>query len=99
MASPGLNTATFKTNTTGLQKGQVKGCKKKNTSNKFIMKLSQTGTDKNPLQNRIPGITHILQLVMTIPSSISYYAVKVRRRELRAGGNKLSAARGLRRII
>jgi hypothetical protein len=63
------------------------------------MKLSQTGTDKNPLQNRIPGITHILQLVMTIPSLISYYAVKVRRRELRAGGNKLSVARGLRRII
>jgi hypothetical protein len=58
------------------------------------MQLSQTGTDKNPLQNRIPGITHILQLVMTIPSLISYYAVKVRRRELRAGGNKLSAARG-----
>jgi hypothetical protein len=61
------------------------------------MQLSQTGTDKNPLQNHIPGITHILQLVMTIPSS--NYAVKVRRRELRAGGNKLSAARGLRRII
>jgi hypothetical protein len=33
----------------------------KTTSNKFIMQLSQTGTDKNPLQNRIPGITHILQ--------------------------------------
>jgi hypothetical protein len=30
------------------------------------MQLSQTGMDKNPLQNRIPGITHILQLVMTI---------------------------------
>jgi hypothetical protein len=29
------------------------------------MQLSQAGTDKNPLQNRIPGITHILQLVMT----------------------------------
>jgi hypothetical protein len=72
---------------------------KYNTSNKFIMQLSQTGTDKNPLQNRIPGITHILQLVMTIPSLISNCAVKVRRRELRAGGNKLSAARGLRRII
>jgi hypothetical protein len=57
------------------------------------MKLSQTGTDKNPLQNRIPGVTHILQLVMIIPSLISYYAVKVRQRELRAGGNKLSAAR------
>jgi hypothetical protein len=27
------------------------------------------------------------------------YAVKVRQRELRAGGNKLSAARGLRGII
>jgi hypothetical protein len=63
------------------------------------MKLSQTGTDKNPLQNRIPGITHILQLIMTIPSLIKYYAVKVRRWGLRAGGNKLSAARGLRRII
>jgi hypothetical protein len=72
---------------------------KKNTSNKFIMQLSQAGTDKNPLQNRIPGITHILQLVMTIPSLISNYAVKVRRQELRAGGNKFSAARGLRRII
>jgi hypothetical protein len=60
------------------------------------MQLSQTGTDKNPLQNRIPSITHILQLVMTITSN---YAVKVRRQELRAGGNKLSAARGLRRII
>jgi hypothetical protein len=35
---------------------------KKKTSNKFIMQLSQTGTDKNPLQNRTPGITHILQL-------------------------------------
>jgi hypothetical protein len=33
----------------------------KKTSNKFIMQLSQTGRDKNPLQNRIPGITHILQ--------------------------------------
>jgi hypothetical protein len=32
----------------------------KKTSNKFIMPLPQTGTDKNPLQNRIPGITHIL---------------------------------------
>jgi hypothetical protein len=61
------------------------------------MQLSQTGTGKNPLQNRIPGITHILQLIMTIPSLISNYAVKVRRRELRAGGNKLAAARG--RII
>jgi hypothetical protein len=63
------------------------------------MLLLQTGTDKNPLQNRIPGITHILQLVITIPSFITNYAVKVRRRELRAGGNKLSAARGLGRII
>jgi hypothetical protein len=72
---------------------------KKNTSNKFIMQLLQTGVDKNPLQNRIPGITHILQLVMTIPSLISNYAVKIRRQVLRAGGNKLSAARGLRRII
>jgi hypothetical protein len=33
----------------------------KKNSNKFIMPLSQRGTDKNPLQNRIPGITHILQ--------------------------------------
>jgi hypothetical protein len=30
---------------------------------------------------------------------ICNYAVKVSQRELRAGGNKLSAARGLRRII
>jgi hypothetical protein len=28
----------------------------------MIMQLSQAGTDKNPLQNRIPGITHLLQL-------------------------------------
>jgi hypothetical protein len=64
------------------------------------MHLSQTGTDKNPLQNRIPGITHILQLVMTILTNlITNYAVKVRHQELRAGGNKLSAARRLRRII
>jgi hypothetical protein len=64
------------------------------------MQLSQTGTDKNPPKtvSQVLG-THILQLVMTIPSLISNYAVKVRRRELKAGGNKLSAARGLRRII
>jgi hypothetical protein len=31
------------------------------------------------------------------PSSILNDAVKVRQRELRAGGNKLSAARGLRK--
>jgi hypothetical protein len=31
--------------------------------------------------------------------TISNYAVKVRRQELRAAGNKLSAARGLRIII
>jgi hypothetical protein len=63
------------------------------------MQLSQTGMDKKPLQNHIPGITHILQLVMTIPSLISNYAVKVRQQELRAGGNKFWTARGLRRII
>jgi hypothetical protein len=64
------------------------------------MQLSQTGTDEKPSsKNLIPGITQILQLIMTIPSLMCNYAVKVRRRELRAGGNKLSAARGLRRII
>ncbi|CAH1382864.1 unnamed protein product, partial [Tenebrio molitor] len=45
--------------------------------------INQTGTDKNPLQNRIPVNTR------------SRYA----NRSLRAGANKLSAARGLRRII
>jgi hypothetical protein len=34
------------------------------------MPLSQTGTDKNPLQNRIPGITH------TLRHKISAYCVK-----------------------
>jgi hypothetical protein len=62
----------------------------KKTSNKFIMQLSQTGRDKNPLQTRIPDIT---------PSLISNYAVKVRQWELRAGGDKLPAARGLREIM
>jgi hypothetical protein len=33
----------------------------KKNSNKFIRQDRQAGTDKNPLQNRIPGITHILQ--------------------------------------
>jgi hypothetical protein len=32
------------------------------TSNQITMQLSQTGTNKKPPQNRIPGITHILQL-------------------------------------
>jgi hypothetical protein len=32
----------------------------KENSNKCIMPLSQTGTDKKPLQNRIPDITQIL---------------------------------------
>jgi hypothetical protein len=54
------------------------------------MQLSQTGRDKNPLQTRIPDIT---------PSLIRNYAVKVRQWELRAGGSKLSAARGLREIM
>jgi hypothetical protein len=45
------------------------------------MRLSQRGTDKNPLQNRIPGITHILQL-MTKLCLISKYAVKVYQQEL-----------------
>jgi hypothetical protein len=32
------------------------------TRNQIIMQLSQAGTDKNPLQNRILGVTHLLQL-------------------------------------
>jgi hypothetical protein len=31
-------------------------------SDEIIMQLSQTGVDKNLLQNHIPGITHLFQL-------------------------------------
>jgi hypothetical protein len=31
------------------------------------MQLSQAGTDKNPLQNRIPGITHFYNLISDNP--------------------------------
>ncbi|CAH1371381.1 unnamed protein product [Tenebrio molitor] len=53
------------------------------TRNQITMQLSQAGTDKNPLQNRIPVNT---RLRYTIGG-------------LEAGGDKLSVARGLRRII
>jgi hypothetical protein len=31
----------------------------KKTGNQILIQLSQAGTDKNRLQNRIPGITHL----------------------------------------
>jgi hypothetical protein len=58
------------------------------------------GRMKNPLQKPYPRYYSCFTIqVMTISSLIRNYAVKVRQRELRAGGNKLSAARGLRRIV
>jgi hypothetical protein len=63
------------------------------------MQLLQTGTNKTLFKNRIPGITHIFNSINDKTCLIRNYAVKVRQRELRAGDNNLSAARGLRRII
>jgi hypothetical protein len=58
------------------------------------------GRMKNPLQKPYPRCYSYFTIrSMTKKCLIGNYAVKVRRRELRAGGNKLSAARGLRRII
>jgi hypothetical protein len=64
------------------------------------MQLLQTGTDEKPSSKTVSQVLLILSTrLMTKQCLIRSYAVKVRQRELRAGGNKLSAARGLRRII
>jgi hypothetical protein len=84
-----MNAATFKTTENGyMTKWQVKACK---TSKQIRMQLLQAGTDEKPSSKTI---SQVLLIFFN-----SNYAVKVRQRELRAGGNKLSAARGLRRII
>jgi hypothetical protein len=57
------------------------------------MQLLQTETDEKPSQVLLTFSTRL----MTKQCLIRNYAVKVRQRELRAGGNKLSAARGLRK--
>jgi hypothetical protein len=40
----------------------TKNTNNQQTCNQITMQLSQTETDKNPFQNRIPAITYILQL-------------------------------------
>jgi hypothetical protein len=66
------------------------------------MQLLQTGTDEKPSSKTVSQvllISYFTIRLMTKQCLIWNYAVKVRRRELKPGGNKLSAARGLRRII
>jgi hypothetical protein len=64
------------------------------------MQLLQTGTDEKPSSKTVSQVLLIFSTrLMTKQCLIRNYAVKVCQRELRAGGNKLSAARGLRRII
>jgi hypothetical protein len=64
------------------------------------MQLLQTGTNEKPSSKTVSQVLLIFTIrLMTKQCLIWNYAVKVRQRELRAGGNKLSAARGLRRLI
>jgi hypothetical protein len=64
------------------------------------MQLLQTGTDEKPSSKTVSQVLLIFSIrLMTKQCLIRHYAVTVRQRELRAGGNKLSAAGGLRRII
>jgi hypothetical protein len=68
--------------------------------NKLWCSYYRQGRMKNPLQK--PYLKYYLYFtirLMTKQCLIWSYEVKVRQRELRAEGNKLSAARGLRRII
>jgi hypothetical protein len=68
--------------------------------NKLWCSYYRQGRMKNPLQKPYPRYYSYFTIrLMTKQCLIWNYAVKVRRRELRPGGNKLSAARGLRRII
>jgi hypothetical protein len=64
------------------------------------MQLLQTGTDEKPSSKIVSQVLLIFSTrLMTKTMFNSELGVKVRQRELRAGGNKLSAARGLRKII
>jgi hypothetical protein len=75
----------------------VKACK---TSKQIMVQLLQTGTDEKPSPKTVSQVLLIFYNSINDKTILIWnYAVKVRRRELRAGGNKLSAARGLRRII
>jgi hypothetical protein len=59
------------------------------------MQLLQTGTDEKPPSKTVSQVLLIFSTqLMTKQCLIRNYAVKVRQRELIAGGNKLSAARG-----
>jgi hypothetical protein len=75
----------------------VKVCK---TSKQIMVQLLQTGTDEKPSSKTVSQVLLIFYNSINDKQCLIWnYAVKVRQRELRAGGNKLSAARGLRRII
>jgi hypothetical protein len=64
------------------------------------MQLLQTGTDEKPSSKTVSQVLLIFSTrLMTKTMFNSELGVKVHQRELRAGGNKLSAARGLRKII
>jgi hypothetical protein len=68
--------------------------------NKLECSYYRQGRMKNPLQKPYPRYYSYFTIrLMTKQCLIWNYAVKVRQRELRAGGNELSVARGLRRII
>jgi hypothetical protein len=68
--------------------------------NKLECNYYRQGRMKNPLQKPYPRYYSYFTIrLMTKQCLIWNYAVKVRQRELRAGGNELSVARGLRRII
>jgi hypothetical protein len=60
------------------------------------MQLLQTGTDEKPSSKTVSQVLLIFYNSINDKKQclIWNYAVKVRQRELRAGGNKLSAARG-----
>jgi hypothetical protein len=95
-----MNATIFKITENGhmTDKMTVKACK---TSKQIMVQLLQTGTDEKPSSKKpYPRYYSYFTIrLMTKQCLIWNYAVKVRRRELRARGNKLSAARGLRRII
>jgi hypothetical protein len=68
--------------------------------NKLWCSYYRQGRMKNPLQKTVSQVLLIFYNSINDKQCLIWnYAVKVRLRELRAGGNKLSAARGLRRII
>jgi hypothetical protein len=71
----------------------VKACK---TSKQIMVQLLQTGTDEKPSSKTV---SQVLLIFYNSINDKTMFNLELRRRELRAGGNKLSAARGLRRII